>query len=287
MWRYTCNSIRYQIKLESTHDKLKTTKGEKMSIETSLNSTQETDYTEGAPEVRSVQMTARFAGMLYLIITIAAIVAHIYVPSTIIVTGDAAATANNIRTSETLFRVGAIGGELIVLLSEIVLSVVLYVLLRPVNKTLSLLAAVSRLAMTTIHGLNLINYFVVLLLLGGSAGTAAAFDAGQINALVGVFLEAHSYGFTIGIVFLTLHVFALGYLIFKSGYFPKILGVLFLAAAVGYLIDSFALLLSSTYTTTPVYLALPITLSEIAFPLWLLIKGVNIEGWKKRALTSG
>ena len=90
---------------------------------------------------------ARIAGVLYLIITVAAIFAHFIVPDQLIVAGDAAATAKNILASESMFRLGAIGGELVVLLSEIVLSVILYVLLKPVNKTLSLVAAVSRLAM--------------------------------------------------------------------------------------------------------------------------------------------
>ncbi len=251
-----------------------------MTIEKSLRSTDQlSNQVQGVPKVNSIQRTARIAGVLYLIITVAAAIAHFYVPSNIIVPGDAAATVNNIMNNEALFRLGGIGSELIVLLSEIVLSVVLYVLLKPVNKTLSLLAAVSRLAMTTIHGLNLINYFFVLLLLGGSYSTV--FAAGQLQALVTLFLDAHSYGFTIGIAFLTIHVFILGYLIFKSGYFPKILGILFIAAAFGYLIDSFALLLSTTYETTPAYIALTIAISEIAFPVWLLIKGVNVAGWKK------
>jgi Domain of unknown function (DUF4386) len=263
-----------------------------MTIEKSLQPTKKSTYTdqlsnkfEEGSKVNSIQKTARFAGILYLIITVAATVAHFYVPSIIIVPGDATATANNILANETLFRIGGVGSELIVLLSEIILSVVLYVLLKPVNKTLSMLAAVSRLAMTTIHGLNLINYFFVLLLLGG-VGYSTVFEPDQLHALVMLFLDAHSYGFTIGIAFLTLHVFILGYLIFKSGYFPKILGVLFVAAAFGYMIDSFALLLSTSYETTPVFLALPIAISEIAFPLWLLIKGVNIDQWKKRTLKS-
>ncbi|PWB69204.1 MAG: DUF4386 domain-containing protein [Anaerolineales bacterium] len=232
--------------------------------------------------MKSVQKTARFAGVLYLIITVAAIVAHQYVPSTLIVPGDAATTASNIAASETLFRVGGVGSELIILLSEIVLAVILYVLLKPVNKTLSLIAAVSRLAMTTIHGLNLLNYYFILSLVGG-AGYVTAFAPEQIDALVSLFLDAHHYGFTIGIAFLTIHVFVLGYLILKSGYFPAVLGILFLAAGVGYLVDSFALLLSTSYDTTPIFLAIPIALAEIAFPLWLLIKGVNAEGWNKLA----
>src|SRR5688572_23749835 len=96
----------------------------------------------------SPQVYARIAAVLYLIITAAAIIAHFYVPSQLIVPGDAAATASNIMASGSLFRVGAVGSELVILLSEIVLSVLLYVLLRPVSKTLALVATVARLAMT-------------------------------------------------------------------------------------------------------------------------------------------
>jgi len=234
--------------------------------------------------MNSINKTARTAGVLYLIITLAAIVAHIYVPSNIIVPGDAAATASNIVASEQLFRIGAIGGELVILLSEIVLSVLLFVLFKPVNRVLSLIAAVSRLAMTAIHGVNLLNYFFVLLLVGG-ADYLAVFDTSQLNSLAMLFLDAHSVGFTIGIAFLTIHVFLLGYLIFKSGYFPKVLGVLFLFAGLGYLIDSFALLLSPSYETTPAIIQLAIAVAEIAFPLWLLIKGVNVKKWKERTLS--
>jgi len=230
--------------------------------------------------MKSIQRNARLAGVLYLVITVFAVVAHMYIPSTLIVPGDAAATVENITQSEMLFRVGSVGSELIILLSELVLAILLYVLLKPVNKTLSLIAAVSRLIMTTIHGFNLINYFFILTLVSG-AGFLSGFGAGQINSLVMLFLEAHSYGFTIGIAFLTIHVLLLGYLIIKSGYFPKILGILFLIAGLGYVIDSFSLLLLPGYTTTPIYIAIPIAISEIAFPLWLLIKGVNKEKWQE------
>lgn len=232
--------------------------------------------------MKMIQKTARFAGILYLLITVAAIIAHVYMPSTLIVQGNAATTAENIQSSQTLFRLGGIGSELIILLSEIILSVVLYVLFKPVNKTLALLATISRVAMTTIHGVNLLNYFFVILLLGGS-GYLTAFSVEQIQSLVMLFLDAHGFGFTIGIAFLTIHVLLLGYLMIKSGYFPKVLGILFIAAGVGYLIDSFALLLSPTYTTTPAVIGVVITISEIAFPLWLFIKGVNKQAWQKQA----
>ncbi len=234
--------------------------------------------------MNNIQKTARFAGILYFIITVAAIIAHMYMPTELIVAGDAAATVNNINNSQDLFRFGGVGGELIVLLSEVILSIVLFVLLKPVSKVLSMLAAVSRLVMTTVHAFNLINYFFVAILLGGSS-YLAVFNADQINALVMLFLDAHSFGFTIGIAFLVIHVIILGYLIIKSGYFPKVLGYLFLAAGLGYLIDSFGLLLFASYETTPTVIAIVISVSELIFPLWLLIKGVNKDRFQER-LTS-
>ncbi len=191
-----------------------------------------------------------------------------YMPSEIIVAGDAAATANNITNSATICSdLAELAGELIVLLSEVILSIVLFVLLKPVNKVLSMLAAVSRLVMTTVHAFNLINYFFVVILLGGSS-YLSVFNAEQINALVMLFLDAHGFGFTIGIAFLVIHVIILGYLIIKSGYFPKVLGYLFLAAGLGYLIDSFGLLLFPNYETTPTIIAIVISVSELALPAY-------------------
>lgn len=139
--------------------------------------------------------------------------------------------------------------------------------------------------MTVIHAVNLLNYFFVLLLLGGG-DYLTVFAADQLQALALFFLDAHSYGFTIGIVFFAPHVFLLGYLIFRSGYFPRALGVLFLLAACGYLFDSIGLLLLPGYSATPALVALLIAIAEIAFPLWLLIKGVNGAQWSKRTLSA-
>ncbi len=164
-----------------------------------------------------------------------------------------------------------------------VLTVVLYVLLRPVNQTLSLVAAVSRLAMTTIHGLNLLNYYFVLQLVDGGPA-AAAFAPEQSQALMTMFLDGHSTGFVLGIAFLVIHVFTLGYLIVRSGYFPKVLGYLFIAAGIGYLVDTIGLLLVPGYTTTPGLIAAVIAVAELAFPIWLLVKGVDMDGWQERTM---
>lgn len=232
--------------------------------------------------MNSINRNARIAGVLYLVIAVLAIFIHFYVPAELFVPGDATTTANNILASEGLLRM-SIGSELVLLLSEIALSVILYQLLRPVNKTLSLVAAVSRVTMTIIHAVNLLNQFFILLLLSG-AGYLSMFEPNQVHALVMLFLDAYSYGFDIGIVFLALHAFLLGYLIFKSGYLPKVLGILFMLAAFGYLIDSFSLILLTNYETTPTFIAIIIGVAEVAFPLWLLIKGVNVKQWERRAL---
>ena len=174
---------------------------------------------------------ARVAGLLLLIVAILAPFSDIYVPSTLIVPGDAIATANNIRASEGLFRLGIVSDSLIFLI-EIVLTVLLYVLLRPVSRPLSLVAAFARLAMTVVMGVNLLPYFTALLLLSG-AGYLTAFEPAQSDALALVFLNAHGYGVYIWQLFFGLHLFVLGYLIFKSGYFPRILGVLMIVAIIG------------------------------------------------------
>lgn len=228
------------------------------------------------PTTPVLMLYARLAGVLYLVITVAAIVAHMYMPSTLIVPDDTVTTVANITASQDLFRMGGIGAELIVLLSEVVLSIILYVLFKPVNRTISLLAVVSRLIMTAVHGINLLNYIFVLYIINESA-----FDAEQSNALVSMFLDAHSYGFTIGIAFLVIHVFALGMLIYQSNYIPRVLGILFLIAGVGYLFDTVGLLFVESYTTTPDVIAMSIAMAEIAFPLWLLVKGVNLDQWQQ------
>jgi hypothetical protein len=165
-----------------------------------------------------------------------------------------------------------------------VLTVLLYVLLKPVSKTLSLVAAFSRLAMTVIQGINLLNYFFVLLLLSG-AGYLTVFAPDQLHALVSLFLNAHGYVALIWGLFFGLHLFMLGYLVYKSGYIPRILGVLLIIVSLCYLTQSFGNILLPKYEAIFASVGF-LSIIEIAFPLWLLIKGVNVEQWEKRALES-
>lgn len=233
--------------------------------------------------MKSINKIARIAGVLTLLIVVFAPFSMIYVPTTLVVPGDAAVTANNIMASEGLFRLSMVSDS-IVFLIEIVLTVLLYVLLKPVNKTLSLVAAFSRLAMTIIQGMNLLNHFFVLLLLSG-AGYLTIFAPDQLQALVMLFLNAHETVVLIWGLFFSLHLFVFGYLVYKSGYLPKFLGVLLLIVAFCYLIQDFGNMLFPQYKALFTSIG-SLAFLEIAFPLWLLIKGVNVEQWQKRVSES-
>ncbi|MCB0194164.1 MAG: DUF4386 domain-containing protein [Anaerolineae bacterium] len=223
--------------------------------------------------------TARVAGVLYIIIIISGIFAEFFVRQSLIVPGDATTTAANITASEGLFRLG-IAGDLIMILSDIALALIFYVLFKPVSNALSLLAAFFRLGQATILGINLLNLFFVLQLLNG-ADYLTAFEADQIPALVMLFLNGHRIGYSIGLVLFGLSLFVLGYLVLKSGYVPKVLGILLMVAASGYLIDSFASFLLPNYDDFEMVFALvvflPAFIGELSMALWLLLKGVTIK----------
>jgi hypothetical protein len=234
-------------------------------------------------KINSIQMTARIAAILTLLIVVLAPFSMLYIPTTLIVPDDAAATASNITASFGLFRVGMVSDSIIFLV-EIVLTVLLYVLIKPVNKTLSMAAAFSRLAMTVIQGVNLLNHFFVLLLLGG-AGYLSVFAPDQIHALVMLFLNAHETMVLIWGLFFSLHLFVFGYLVYKSGYLPKVLGILLLVVASCYVLQDFGTMLFPQYKVLFTSIG-SLAFLEIAFPLWLLIKGVNLEQWQKRVSES-
>jgi hypothetical protein len=231
----------------------------------------------------SLSKAARAAGVLYLTIIVMGIFAEFFVRSSLIVAGDATATANNIMVSEGLFRLG-IAGDLIMILCDVALALLFYVLLKPVNKSLSLLAAFFRLTQAAVLGVNLLNLLFVLQLLSG-ADYLAAFSAEQLYALVLQFLDAHGIGYSIGLVFFGIQCAVLGYLICKSDYIPRILGILLILASAGYLTDSFAKFLLSEYqnyeTLFALVVFLPAFIAELSLCLWLIIKGAKIPEIKK------
>ncbi|MCH8877653.1 MAG: DUF4386 domain-containing protein [Chloroflexi bacterium] len=236
----------------------------------------------------SLRQAARVAGFGYLIIFLLGPFTNSISRENLIVAGDAATTASNIMASESLFRMGIAGG-VILLVADAVVAWALYILLKPVNKSLSLLAAWFRLLFVAFAGIAVLNLFFVLLLLSG-ADYLTVFETGQLQAQVMMFLGAHEFGINFSFVFFGLHIFLLGYLIFKSGYIPRILGILLIIASVGYQIDSFASFLSSTYADNEalfvVFVAVPAIIAELSLTLWLLIKGGSIQQQDNRAPAS-
>src|SRR3989441_830395 len=172
----------------------------------------------------SPQIYARIGGILYLYIIVAGTFGELFVRDKLIVSGDATATANNIIASQLLWRI-SIAGELIMLACAVPLALIFYVLLRPVSKNLALLAVFFNLVELAIDGANKLNLFKALFLLG-SADYLKAFEPHQLQALAYLALKSHDYGFGISLVFFGFVCLILGYLLFRSGYFPKTLGVL-------------------------------------------------------------
>jgi hypothetical protein len=222
--------------------------------------------------MNTLKTTARIAGLLMLVLVALAPFSMLYVPSTLIVPGDAVTTANNIVSSAPMFRL-AMASDAVIFLVEIALCALVYTLVRPVNKALALIAVFARLAMTIIQGLNLLNHFVVMSLLSGS-GSVAALAPPQLHALVSLFLGAHEAGVLIWGMFFGLHLLMLGYLVYRSGYLPKVIGGLLVFVGLVYLAQSFGTILLPD--AKAVFTAMgSLGFLEIAFPVWLLIKGVK------------
>ena len=234
---------------------------------------------------KSPQFTARLAGLLYVLMIPLGLFGIMYVSRALVVAGDAAKTATNILDNVGLFRLSIVTA-LIVQVTHIFIVLLLYKILKPVSKNLASLMVIFMLVGIPITMLNELNHFAVLLLLGG-AGYLSVFTAGQLQALVPLFFELHEYGIFIASIFWGLWLLPMGYLVFKAGFISKIPGVLLIIAGFGYLIDTFARLLLPNYGATIIATIISVTLfGELVFPIWLLIKGVNIEKWKKRAFES-
>jgi Domain of unknown function (DUF4386) len=234
----------------------------------------------------SPRLKARIAGVLYLLVFVAAPFAEFFVRGRLVVYGDAAATATNILAHEPLYRLG-LAAELITLACDAAVALIFYELLKPVSRSLSLFAAVFRLIFAAIMAVNTLNYFAPLVLLGGGH-FLTAFKTDQLQALALVPLSLYGTGYIISLVFFGFHCLLIGYLIFRSAFLPRIVGVLMAIAGSCYLINSFANLLSPPLQNHlfPYILLLP-GVAELSLMLWLLVMGVNVQRWKEQASAAG
>jgi hypothetical protein len=224
---------------------------------------------------------ARVGGVLYLFNILAGLFGEVFVRNNLIVAGDATATAHRIMASNLLFRSG-IAGDLLMHVSDVPMILIFYVLLKPVSKDLSLLAALFNLVQTAVLVANKLTLVAVVVFLGNT-DYLKAFDPRQLHALANACLTLHEYGFSIGLVFFGFSCLVIGYLMFRSGYFPKTLGILQFIAGLSYLTNSFALLLVPALAAKMFPTALlPAFIGELSTCLWLIVKGVNLSKWDQQ-----
>ncbi len=220
--------------------------------------------------INSPQKIARVAAFVFLIIFFLGMSTELFIRPAFFVPGDAATTVNNIMASESLFRLSVVS-DLIRQMFLMLLPLVLYKLLKPVNKSIASLMVIFSLVCVPISLLNELNHFAVLLLSSGP-GYLSTFKADQLNTLVMFFLDLRKYG-TFITQFFSFWVLLLGYLVFKSGFLPRILGVLLMLGGLCYTVSAVLFFLFPNFDA--MILGLFAFIGESLFYLWLLIKGVK------------
>jgi len=223
--------------------------------------------------MNSIKKQARIAGLLYLLASIPAAFAWVYVPSKLMVTGDATATANNVRTSETLLRLG-IGSELIGLILFIFVVLALYRLFKPVNEKHALAMATLLLISLPISFLGVVNEIAALTVVSGPS-FLSAFDQRQLDALAYLFFRVHGQGLVVAQIFWGLWLFPFGVLVIRSGFIPRFLGFLLFIAGPGYLASSLTSLLLPRHAPVVDQFTTVLTAGELPIIFWLLIWGAK------------
>jgi len=216
---------------------------------------------------------ARIAGLLYLLASIPAFFAWIYVPNKLIVTGDATATANHVRASETLLRL-SIGSELIGLILFIFVVLALYQLFKPVSEKHALAMATLLLISLPISFLSVVNEMAALIVVSG-ASFLSGFDQRQLDTLAYLFFRLHGQGLVVAQIFWGLWLFPFGVLVIRSGFIPRFLGYLLFIAGVGYIANSFAALLLPAQRDLVARFADILQMAELPIIFWLLIWGAK------------
>ncbi len=233
--------------------------------------------------IPSPRLEARIAGGLYRLVILLGGFAEIAVRQGLVVDGDPAATARAIMAHASLFRMG-FAAEMMTNLIAIPLTLILYRLLSPVSRFWLLLAVALDLTQNTINAVNAWTQYAPLTLLTGSPDLAAIPHA-ELAALARLALKWHDVGFDIGLTFFGFALVIYGVVIFRSGFLPRVLGVLYGLAGACYLANSCAYFFAPQLLSA--YLLLPCLVGEGALALWLLIVGVNEAKWRAAAREAG
>ncbi len=229
----------------------------------------------------SPRLKARITGVFYLVTILTGIFAQGFVSERLVVGGDAAATATNILAHSSLFQLG-FAVYLIEMACQIAMTALFYDLLKPAGRSVSLLAALLGFAGCVIKTFSRVFFIAPLIVLGG-AHYLSVFSAEQLQALALLFLKVNDRGAAIALVFFGFYALLTGYLIIKSTFLPRILGVVSVVAGLGWL----------TFLYTPLgyrlfpYVAAFGLLGALALIVWLLLFGVNEQRWKQQASGAG
>lgn len=219
---------------------------------------------------------ARAAAVLYLLIVLTVPFGLIYVPGRLMVPGDAAATADRLRASESLLRLG-IGSELFHQAVAIFLVLALYRFFKPVNEKLAVLVVIlGALVSVPIVFLNVVSEIAALIMVS-SADFLSVFEKKELDALAYLFLRLHEQGLVVAAVFWGLWLFPLGMLVIQSGFIPRALGVLLIIAGSAYLVSSFVSLILPRYAELVDTFAMVLAFGELPFTFWLWIRGVRLR----------
>ncbi len=223
----------------------------------------------------SNKTTARIAGLLYLGVVLTGIFTLMYVPSKLIVSGNASLTYENIKSFKTLFRFGIIGG-LLCYTFFLFLALALYRLLKPVNEMYAKLMVLLVVLSIPVFFLNVQNEFSVLSIIN-DVQNSFGLSAEQTQSQIMLYLEQYDNGMRIVHIFSGLWLFPFGYLVFKSGFLPKALGILLMLGCFGYLINFTGHTIYPSYSKLGIspFISLPASIGEIGICLWLLILGVK------------
>ena len=226
----------------------------------------------------SPRFKARIAGAFYLVTTLTRMFVEIFVRNRLVVSDDAAATAANILAHEPLWRWG-FAADILAFASYVALTALLYELFKPVNRSVSLVAAFFSLVACAVQAVSSLFHLAPLVLLGGTP-YLRAFNVEQLHALALVFLRLRTAAYhSIGLVFFGLYCLLIGYLIFRSTFLPRIIGVLMILTGLSYLTFLSPPLVQSLQ---PYILIFP-GVGQISLTLWLLVIGVNVQRWKEQA----
>jgi Domain of unknown function (DUF4386) len=227
------------------------------------------------------RLKARMAGAFYLLTIIMGVFAEVFVRGALVVRDDAAATATNILAHETLYRFG-LAADLVMLVCYIAVTLLFYDLFKPVSRSLSLLAAFFSLVGIAVLAVNSLNHLAPLVFLGG-ADYLSAFEANQLQALALVSLRMHARGYSIAGVFFGTYMILLGYIIFRSGFLPRIVGVLMAVGGLSFFVNSFATFLLPALAARLPDISMLGGIAELALSLWLMAMGVNAAKWVEKA----